>query len=154
MLLLSYSSTSPLGRQHRFPICACFCITGCQDFLCLFLFVLPQEGITSQRYKIMTTIIQSSHSEVFTSTNSSGRGQQAAPPMTIHTKCTITKLTEVHNKESTGPASSTAVGYHHLHLSYPNMTAVIVGYHHPQLLHPEVTRYHLHYLMGAKSAWR
>ena len=155
MLLLSYSSTIPLGGQHRFVICACFFITGCQYFLCLF--VLPQEGITSQRYKIITTIIQSSHSQVFTSTNSSGRGQHAAPPLTGHTKCTITKLTEVYNKESTGPASSTAVGYHQPHPSHPShpeMTAVMVGYHRPQLVHPEVTRYPLHYLMGANSAWR
>lgn len=154
MLLLFYSSTSPLGGQHRFLICACFFITGRQDFLCLFLFVLPQEGVTSQSYKIITTIIQSSHSQVFTSTNSSGIGQHAAPPMTGHTKCTITKLTAVHNKESTGPASSTAVGYHQLHLPHPEMTAVMVGYHHPQLLHHEVTRYPLHYLMRANSAWR
>jgi len=154
MLLLSYSSTYPLGGQHRFLICACFFITGRQDFLCLFLFVLPQEGITSQLYKIITTIIQSSHSQVFTSTNSSGRGQQAAPPMTGHTNCTITKLTEVYNKESNGPASSTAVGYHQPHLPHPEMTAVRVGYHRPQLLHPEVTRYPLHHLMAANSAWR
>ena len=99
MLLLSYSSTSPLGGQQRFLVCACLFITGCQDCLCLFLFVLPQEGFTSQRYKIITTIIQSSHSQVFIPTNSSGRGQHAAPPMTGHTKCTITKLIEVlHNK--------------------------------------------------------
>lgn len=154
MLLLSYSSTYPLEGQHKFLICACFLITGCQDFLCLFLFVLPQEGINSQHYKIITTIIQSSHSQVFTSTNSSRSGQHAAPPMTGHTKCTITKLTEVYNKESTGPASSTAAGYHQPHLSHPEMTAVMVGYHHPHLLHPEVTRYPLHYLMGANSAWR
>jgi hypothetical protein len=74
--------------------------------------------------------------------------------MTGHTKCTITKLTEVHNKESTGPASSTSVGYQQLHLSHPKMTVVMVGHHHPQLLHPEVTWYPPHYLMGANSAWR
>jgi len=150
MFLLSYSSTSPLGGQQRFLICACFFITGCQR---LFLFVLPQEGITS-RYKITTAIIHSRHSHIFPSANSSGSGQHAALPMTGHTKCTITKLTEMYNKESTGSPSSTSVGCHQQHLSHPEMTAVMVGYHHPQLLHPEVTRYPLHYRMGANLAWR